>query len=206
MAGLVRTMTAANLNSAASFSLFQVINASNEPSFWEGATLFMPAPQNSDTPLPEPPNGKGAAPQYPYIERVERSRKPRGDVGAFAAKDCANHASRFYPFEADGNTYQGGSTPAGDECRDVQIGAPIVVHFEKGDPANNIGGDPVAAVWNEIIPMILGALLFPPIIIWRCCRWRGTLLRWTAPGKAKLLTFCLLPPPRRRFPPEFRRL
>jgi hypothetical protein len=118
--------------------------------------------------------------QFPYLQRIERIREnPATATGVFTGKDCANHASRSYAFEVDGKPYDGGgSSEAGGDCRNVQIGAQIVVHYEMGYPANNSGGDPVAVLRNEIIPVILVALFFPPIIIWRFTSWRARGMKW----------------------------
>ena len=112
--------------------------------------------------------------QFPYLQRIERIREnPATTTGVFTGKNCAYHASRSYAFEVDGKSYDGGgSSEAGGDCRNIQIGAQILVHYQMNEPANNSGGDPVALLWNEIIPAILVALLFPPIIIWSFARWR----------------------------------
>jgi hypothetical protein len=88
--------------------------------------------------------------QFPYLQRIERIREnPATTTGVFTGKNCANHASRSYAFEVDGKAYGGGgSSEAGGDCRYVQIGAQIVVHYEMGNPANNSGGDLVAVPVN----------------------------------------------------------
>ena len=112
--------------------------------------------------------------------RIERIRENHAKiVGSFTAKDCANHASRSYQFEVDGKIYHGrGNSAAGGNCDNVRIGAPIFVHYETGNPTNNLGSDPVSELWDHIIPMILVVLFFPPLLIWRYFRWRACGSPW----------------------------
>lgn len=123
-----------------------------------------------------------AALTFPYLHRVERILENEATaVGKFTGKDCAQHGSRSYAFDVDGKSYHGGgSSEAGGNCETVPIGAPIVVHYERSDPANNTGGAPASELWNDIAFMILVALLFPPVIIWRFRKWRarGYPLYW----------------------------
>lgn len=123
-----------------------------------------------------------AAFMFPYLHRVERIRvNDATAVGTFTGKDCANHGSRSYAFAVDGKSYHGGgSSEAGGNCDAVRIGAPIIVHYDTSDPANNTGGAPTAELWNDIASMILVALFFPPVIIWRFRIWRarGYPLYW----------------------------
>jgi hypothetical protein len=111
----------------------------------------------------------------PYLQRMERIRENSATAtAAFTDKHCANHASRSYEFWVDGKSYHGGgSSEAGGDCDAIRIGEPILIHYEKGNPTNNTGGDPVAELWNEIIFMFLVVITFPPIIILRFRKWRS---------------------------------
>ena len=91
---------------------------------------------------------------------------PATAVGEITAKDCAKHALRWYKFDVDGKTYGGGgSSAAGGNCEAIRVSEPVLIHYERSNPGNNIGGDPGAALWNEIFSIALVALLCPPIIL-----------------------------------------
>lgn len=111
--------------------------------------------------------------QLPYLQRIERIREnPATTTALFTAKDCANHGSREYVFDVDGKSYDGGGlSEAGGICEAVRIGAPVLIHYEKENPANNTGGNPVAELWNQIIFMLFVALLVPPIFILQFRKW-----------------------------------
>jgi hypothetical protein len=100
---------------------------------------------------------------YANLQRIERIREnPATTTGAFTRKECANRGAPSYAFVVDGETHLGdGASEAGGDCDDIRIGAPIVVHYEKGNPANNTGGDPAEVLAREIIFVILTAVFLP---------------------------------------------
>jgi hypothetical protein len=90
-------------------------------------------------------------------------------AGIVTRTDCANHASVYYSFRVDEKEYSGVEAK-GEECAVAVVGQSIVVYYDTRQPESNITTPPEAALWNEIIAIILACLGIPPFMIWRFMR------------------------------------
>jgi hypothetical protein len=90
-------------------------------------------------------------------------------VGTVIRKDCPNHARVFYSFTVSGQPYHG-SDSMGADCARLIEGQDIKIYYNSGHPDESTAFHPREALWNEIIPIGLVALVFPPIIVWRVMR------------------------------------
>jgi hypothetical protein len=87
-------------------------------------------------------------------------------IGTVIRKDCPNHASVFYSFTVNGQPHQG-SNSMGSDCARLIKGQDIKIYYNSEHPDESTAFRPGEALWNEIIPIRLVALVLPPIIIWR---------------------------------------
>ena len=51
------------------------------------------------------------------------------------------------------------------DCRSLHPGDSIVVYYDKIEPGTNRAAEPRAGIINELIPIALACLIFPPAII-----------------------------------------
>jgi hypothetical protein len=85
--------------------------------------------------------------------------------GEVSDKDCARHATVSYKFQIDGKTFDGAGASLAGGCETARIGQPLAVYFDARDPNVNMGREPRAALWNEIMSIALVALLLPPFVL-----------------------------------------
>jgi len=105
-------------------------------------------------------------PTFIHILRHEAS------VTAVVTKtECWNHASVLYSFTFDGKTYTGGDSFTPKPCESYKPGSSIKVYFSTVSPQENRAFEPWAGLWNEIIPIGLVCLVFPPFILLSLRRW-----------------------------------
>ena len=94
----------------------------------------------------------------PYLLDVVRNDATA--MGTVTSTDCGNHASVNCSFDVNGQSFEGAES-MGDLCRRTVAGSPIVIHYSAKSPKHNVASDPVAALWNHVIPFLLACLLFP---------------------------------------------
>lgn len=101
-------------------------------------------------------------------KRIERILENHATaLGRITAMDCHNHGMRSYAFEANGDVYSGRGTASDftGDCMTAIIGAPITIHYERGNPLNNLAREPVIeSRWIGAAAMLV-ATLFPVLVI-----------------------------------------
>jgi hypothetical protein len=78
--------------------------------------------------------------------------------------DCENHNSATYAFNVGSEQFER-SDVMPTECRSMRIGDVIPVYYDVDDPHISRAKDPKDGLLNEVIPICLVCLTFPPLII-----------------------------------------
>ena len=128
-------------------------------------------------------------PALPYYQKLERIRENQATTNSVQI-DGANCDSRGFVYDVAGTSYrwrrtfQGGLARAGDQL-DASPAAdgncnqtPIIIFYEKSNPANSIASNPDNVFWNDVITMLLVVLIFPPSIVWGFREWRARGMPW----------------------------
>jgi hypothetical protein len=78
--------------------------------------------------------------------------------------DCENHNRAFYTFSIGTSRYST-SDIIGDNCRSLRSGDDIPIYYDATDPTISSTTAPRAALLNELVPIGLVCLFFPPMIL-----------------------------------------
>ena len=105
----------------------------------------------------------------PQINRMQRIADDTGTtMGNWTNKDCARHGSRSYSFSVNDLTFTSrgpGGTVSWTDCAEVQVGAPIKVFYENGDPSNNSGIEPSIVIKNQRYSVVTVPAFAAPIFL-----------------------------------------
>jgi hypothetical protein len=81
--------------------------------------------------------------------------------------DCKNHGQATYTFTVGTNRYSntGNMGMVVANCGSLRPGDNIPIYYDATDPTVNRAAEPMAGLLNELIPIGLMCLIFPPAIL-----------------------------------------
>jgi hypothetical protein len=91
------------------------------------------------------------------------ARDPVSVDGIVARTDCGNHALVYFKYTVGDRTYTGQESRS--DCPTTKEGDKVKIYYARYSPQLSVGRDPQDALWNELIPCGLAAVLVPPFII-----------------------------------------
>jgi hypothetical protein len=84
--------------------------------------------------------------------------------------DCDNHGQASYTFNIGSTDYSSRGI-MWINCRSLRPGDSIQIYYDTTDPNVSRTAEPLAGLKNELIPIAIGCLVFPPLIIFSFARY-----------------------------------
>lgn len=90
--------------------------------------------------------------------------------GVIIKPTCEMHNTVIFRFKASGHEYTSSDQPIDDNCQGVSANNRVTVWYLPDNPAINTLQNPMGLIENELVSVVLAALIGPAIIMWSVTR------------------------------------